>query len=265
MAEAYEIHSTPYTEYLSLLSSISRDVPREKLKVDLNKFLFACALGAKNCTDFPYSYEYQDELVGNCLILNKGNRSSDNSVIPESVHRVNRAGSGDALWSFFYLGNSRKMALNALSAVNGISIGVKIFNQSENLIDYHNEIPVSPGYCTLIRLSKRFKISMPYPYSRCQNLDSFSSDLFDRMKANNVIYTQSVCIELCLHDLIINECSCHTEWLPKLDTKFDRCINSTQIGCAYFTYMANIGFLSTKCLNICNFNCVILKICQLNS
>lgn len=222
-----------------------------------------CNLGTKSCTEYPYSYYYQD-LLGNCLVLNKGNRSSDNSIVPSSIYYVNRAGSGDALSAFFYLGNWRKMSKNTLTAAYGIGLSVMIFNQTDTFINFNDEIFASPGYCTAIRLKKAVKFSIPEPYSRCQDLDSFSSDLYDRMKANNVSYKQDICIEICLHEVIIKNCSCRFESLPNIKANEKVCSTISEIQCGNKAFENNIDSLSTQCLSQCKFIFIFLNVSYLS-
>lgn len=254
LAEAYRNYSMSFIELSTMFSKLSIDVPKESLGVELNKFMISCTLGTRNCTEYPYSYKFQDSTAGYCLTVNEGTRGANNKIVPESIYQANRAGSVDGLWAFFYLGSSRRMFLNTLSIANGVGLGVRVFNQSESPVTFSSDILASPGYCTLIRVTKTVKISMPEPYSRCRDLNSFSSDLFNKMKAKNITYKQSVCIEMCFHNVIMANCSCATEWLANIGTNLSLCRSSIQADCAYTTYRNNIDLLSSQCLDQCLYN-----------
>lgn len=224
-------------------------MPKEKLKTDLDKLMIFCNFDIKNCTQFPYSYNLKDGLFGSCLDLNIGSRNDYNSIIPGSVYAMNRA--LDGLYSFFYIGNAREISQNTLTNLITKGLSVRIFNQSETVLRLGNDIIASPGYCTTIRLIKTIKISMPQPYSDCQDLNSFSSDLFDRIKASNTAYRQSTCIEICLHEVMMKDCSCFFEWLPNIGTKLKACANKYEIQCGYNTFQRNIDQLNSICLDMC--------------
>lgn len=250
LAELYEKYPLETKDPLPVLSALSVDLPKEKLQTDLDKFMLSCTLGIKNCTKFPYAYYFKDQLYGSCLDLNKGVRNSDNSIVPGSMYEMNRA--TDGLNSFFYIGQAKERFQNTLSNAFAIGLIVKVYNQSDTVLSSGNEVIASPGYCTTIRLSKTIKTNMPEPYSRCQDLNTFSSDLFDRMKANNITYRQSACIEICLHEKLIKSCSCYFNWFAKLNVEVKACVNSSEFQCGYETFQNNIDQLSGLCLSQCN-------------
>jgi hypothetical protein len=90
------------------------------------------------------------------------------------------------------------------------SQGLKMFIHNGTEFSLNDiEIYLETGKQVKIDLSKTLTYRQPSPYSDCQDLSSFKSEIYDYIKSsNNGEYSQKKCFFLCLQKFIIDNCQC---------------------------------------------------------
>ena len=94
------------------------------------------------------------------------------------------------------------------SITDSFGLVIRIDNVSQ-IVDYsHDGLFVSPGLQTYLALDRQFKTSLPKPYSNCEDLSNFKSDLYDLISQSKYNYTQNFCLQQCFQELLYKNCKC---------------------------------------------------------
>ena len=85
----------------------------------------------------------------------------------------------------------------------------------------------------MINVKREFTNRFPSPYSNCNDLTSYSSDLNDFIIESGRIYRQKDCLDLCIQKRIIKECKCfNLKYLP-LNNRTKPCFDPIELNCTY--------------------------------
>jgi hypothetical protein len=136
------------------------------------------------------------------------------------------------------------------------STGLRIFVHNNSFLSSSaDEILVETGKHTSISIRKTITHKTPMPYSQCQDLKNFKSELYDFIKLNYKEYFQKDCFELCLQKIIIEKCSCFFTWLPVYGSTFPPCFSLKQFRCLSAKYNESIDDIETICASQCPLEC----------
>ena len=102
------------------------------------------------------------------------------------------------------------------------------------------KVSIKPGELSYIGVKRTFVKNVPSPYTQCQDLTSYSSELYDFIIKSNKTYRQKDCFDFCIQQLIISKCGCYSTRYPNPSlpsNKTRACLNFTDYICfkqAYF-------------------------------
>ncbi len=147
----------------------------------IEKFMISCTFNVKKCnlSDFKW---YFDRVYGNCYrfnsVLNNENKEAKT---------ISRIGKDNGLIIEIYLGLSDQIK-NTLA----YSTGVKVFIHNNSILPNSNEgIELSPGFETLLDVSRTYSQKKPLPYSDCtQEIFNKNSEVYKYAVGSNQIYKQ---------------------------------------------------------------------------
>ena len=108
---------------------------------------------------------------------------------------------------------------------------VKVVNSSK--IAIADGISIPPGFVSSVAIERYFLLSLPKPYSDCDDLDDLErkSELYEFIAKSGQKYRQSDCFNLYFQRTIIQKCACYFPGLPKFDSSSQSCLNESQISC----------------------------------
>jgi len=204
-----------------------------------------CFFNSKSCleniNDYFRSYFSYD--YGNCYQFNTGYNYT-NSPIP--LLKQSREGSQ------FGLSLIVGPIVNQNEFLSSFSDGMVIFIHNQSYPpSASSAIRIEMGKETNIAVERTFTTNQPSPYTECQDLSSFQSELYNLVLKSNYSYRQTDCFDLCLQREIINACECYwTKYTRMYDA--EPCLNVTQFECIY--YISN-DFEQEKCSSECPLEC----------
>ena len=185
------------------------DENRKKLGFNLLQIVH-CSIDTSDCKEnlkWYYSFDY-----GNCFQYN-------------SIANVTRSGKefGPSI-SIFPLINMNRYST---SSANGLALFVhdQEFKPSEPVVY------LRPGESTVISVRRKLIKKYPQPYSQCIDLTYFKSDLYDYIMKFNKFYRQKDCLELCIQQMVIEECKCYDLNYPNLRNETKPCLNFVDLIC----------------------------------
>ena len=74
---------------------------------------------------------------------------------------------------------------------------------------YRDTLYIKSGEESYISIKRKFIKHVPSPHTECQDLASYSSDLYDFIIKSNRTYRQKDCFDLCMQQLVIEKCGCY--------------------------------------------------------
>ena len=101
---------------------------------------------------------------------------------------------------------------NKYLSTNTLSHGLIVFIHNNSVIPLKTEksqVFIKPGEKSFLAVKRIFNYKMPYPYSKCIDLNDYSSDLYDFIKTRRK-YRQTDCFRLCRQKLYIENCECNS-------------------------------------------------------
>ena len=113
------------------------------------------------------------------------------------------------------------------------------------------------GKYTSISVRKVLTYKTAWPYSDCQETTSgLKSEFYEYLKQTGSEYRQKDCIEVCLQNIIIDDCKCFHTRYPILVNNIMPCFNQTQVTCLdkHLTRTKNEE-IENKCLVECPLEC----------
>ena len=97
---------------------------------------------------------------------------------------------------------------------------------------YEDGIYLKPGEKSFIGIKRRFIQNAPSPYTECQDLTLYSSDLYNYIIKLNKTYRQKDCFDLCTQKFIIRKCGCYfTGFNNPNSNEIKPCSNLTEYNC----------------------------------
>ena len=211
-----------------------------------------CSFGKQPCNqnengsylDFHWYYSYD---YGSCWQFNSGLNYS-NQPIPLATTVLGGVDYGLSLTI------SGLLPQNVGPTSWDTGLVVFISNHSYDPMS-SDEVYFEPGKHTKIAVKKTFTYNQPSPYSECQDLSLFKSDLYTAIINLNHTYTQSYCYNLCLQKFKIETCGCYFMKYPMI-TKSRPCTNLTDLNCALIDAPNNyLGAIREECENDCPLEC----------
>ena len=102
------------------------------------------------------------------------------------------------------------------------SEGLKVFIHNGTEFGSNDvQIFMETGKQVKIDLSRTLTYRQPSPYSDCQDLTSFKSEIYDYIKStNNGEYRQKKCFNLCFQRFIIDNCQCFNTFYSTFNNAF---------------------------------------------
>ena len=121
----------------------------------------------------------------------------------------------------------------------GLGVVVFVHNKSLSTKELEEGIYIKPGELSFIGIKRTFIKNTPSPYTQCQDLTSYSSELYDYIKKSNQIYRQRDCFDLCTQKLIISTCGCIVSDYENSDLNSNQirpCLDLNDSNCADNAY-----------------------------
>ena len=244
--EAYRLLPTLYE--LTKMYVVSPDYPKANLTSLGFKYLpfWDCQFNGITCNytrDFRYYYTYN---YGNCWQFNSGFDFYGN-VVPLKTTTLEDQNFGLTL--LLGLSNLNKYPLSD-------SKGIRLYVHNRTFLPINTEgFFLKPGEKTTIALKKTFYYNYPYPYSECQDLTSFKSELFTFTVNEYKNYRRFDCLNMCLQKNIIEYCDCYYTRFVNLYNNSRPCLNLTDYYCISEQKQALTGENISKCEVECPLEC----------
>ena len=219
------------------------DNEKQNTGFSMKNVLQSCFFNGKKCniSDFTWFYSYS---LGNCFQFNSQRNAS------QPIKESKLSGFMNGLILFI------RNLTNSNTHPTFYGSGLKVFvHNNSYLTSSAEEILVETGKLTSISVKKAFTYRAPVPYSECQDLSDFRSELYDYIKSLNGQYRQKDCFQMCLQNIILNECKCFFSMLPLLNTTYAPCSNLTETNC-YMTTFTNANLnINALCSDKCPLEC----------
>jgi hypothetical protein len=235
---------TGYTSYAMNKAFSFSDEKKQELGFSISQSLKECLFYSKPCmaSDFTWRFNYR---YGNCFQFD-----------PHKV--VKHAHLSENMYGIY-------MTLGYLENKNEYpgypSDGLKIFIHNGTEFGSNDvEIFMETGKQMKIDLSKTLTYRQPSPYSDCQDLSSFKSEIYDYIKSsNNGQYRQKICFNLCFQRFIIEKCQCFSTFYSIFNNEFTKqikpCYDSNQIKCTNNMIANYSNNIEETCANECPLEC----------
>jgi hypothetical protein len=242
-----------FMKLMGTVQTTFTDKEKQKLSHPIDHILLSCLFDYEMCTANDFHWEW-DYLYGNCYHFNSGYNLTGQGI---DLRKSFLSGSGFGLQMELYVNFYEElMFFNSLS--NDYGLLIRIDNIS-HVIDYSlNGIYVSPGSHTYMSLSRDYRETLPKPYSNCDNLESFNSDLYTLIFHSKYEYRQKFCLEQCFQELSIQICNCSVTFVASLRANISLCSSLSQIQCSlqiyFLTYLQN-NYVQNICLPRCPLEC----------
>jgi hypothetical protein len=235
---------TDYTSYAMNKAFSFSDEKKQELGFSINQSLKSCLFYNKPCmaSDFTWRFNYR---YGNCFQLDP-HRVVKHAHLSENMYGV-----------YLILGNLEN--LNEFPAYP--SEGLKIFIHNGTEFGSNDvEIFMETGKQVKIDLHKTLTYRQPSPYSDCQDLSSFKSEIYDYIKStNNGEYRQKKCFNLCFQKYIMDNCQCFYTYFPIFDYVYQKqikpCADQNQTFCLNEVGVEFSNNIKEICANECPLEC----------
>ena len=243
--EAYTYNSN-ISEYTKMYvnSPFYNDINRSSLAA-FSTMPYRCFFNGDDCSGlliYNYFRSYFSYDFGNCWQFNTGYNYTNSPI-----SLLYQSAEGSEYGLTLMLGPW----INLNKYFSSFSDGLVVFvhNQSHPPSS-SSAIRIETGKETNIALGRTFTHNQASPYTECQDLSSFSSELYNLVKQSNYSYRQSDCFDLCLQKNIINSCGCYyTRYTRMYDAQS---CNLTQYDCV----MKESSYLEEdKCISQCPLEC----------
>ena len=216
---------------------------REKLSLgnSLKSRIQLCTFDNQPCdkNSFVWVFNY---FYGNCIMFNSNKSIAKHTQISGSLYGL--------LVQMSNITNHNKYPTYYASGLRVFVTDTSFLTQSSQ------QTLIETGKATTIEIKKTLTHREPRPYSQCQDLSEFKSDLYDQLKKSGAIYRQTYCFELCLQRIIMEKCQCFSLTLPIFDGKsFRTCHNSSERSCLYDIIMKTSDKLEENCISECPLEC----------
>ena len=213
--------NSSYTSDLSKLKATSvlvSDDERKSFGLNLDQTI-QCSFRNTDCKNdlhWYWTWEY-----GNCWQFNSGLNLINQKINLKSTYKE---GSASGLSVLILL----KLNINKYSQSSGDGVVVFVHNSSFKPVQ---SVYVEPGKITDIQVERIFIQKRPLPYSDCEDLTFYSSDLYDYIIKQGQVYRQQDCFDLCVQKLALTSCECYFPGYQNLNTQLRPCLNLTDWAC----------------------------------
>ena len=231
----FDLKSTSMTKNYS-------DSFRKSLGKSLNEFVLSCRYDDENCSfddDFTWTY---DKNYGNCWKF--GNASK-----PKDAYFTSK---------FYGLVLNLNVQINKELSRYTNNLGAVIILENNS-----NEIDIPVGFETNIVVDRVYSNHLKEPYGICQFNHkwpkTFNRNLYELFLANNLVYNQKDCIDICHQELALNRCNCMDRQSFKISNLHDYCFKNESIRClneAYGIYkQRQNSYVINFCMPSCPLEC----------
>ena len=210
-----------------------------------NETLVSCNFNKKICdsTSFTTFFDYK---YGNCFTFNGDTNPFTTTEIGSDYGLTLEILTGDPKIGSKYSRNS--------------GLFLVVHNQTNILVPsirFANGISISPGYNTLVSVSRQFTTKLSFPFSNCLADSTHSIVLNNYMSDMNITtYDQASCTRLCYQIVVQNNCNCYDPKYPCVGSMKPKCLSNFQVQC--ILDITNSIFLKRNdYVNICGFDCPI--------
>lgn len=216
---------------VKMYAATMSDDEKQKLGFD-KRLILSCSFFGQRCENdlhWYYSYYY-----GNCWQFNAG-------VNFANIKQATHTGEQSGLSLVFH------PLVNQNRFMTSYDTGLVVFvHNNSKQPTLNDRVYANLGKSSNIMVKKTISQSYPYPYSTCQDLTMYSSDLYDLILYTlNKIYNQPFCFELCIQQNIIRACNCYAQQYSKLnDINIKPCLTLQEASCVY---KQEKSFVSHEC------------------
>jgi len=229
---------------LQLAANHAADVSyknEKRLELGLNRHQLSCIYNKVDCTNdlkFLWHYEW-----GSCFQFNVGSLQKRMAYV-EGIDYGLR----------IEVRNFTQKSIVKSGTNDGSGMKVYVHNRTAQPRWYAEGVYVRPGEMSMIGIKRTFVKNEPCPYTKCKDLTSYSSLLYDYIIKSNRTYRQKDCLDLCIQLDIIKECKCYATLYDNLNSNTMRpCLDLKDLDCFLRIYFR---FDPDKCaLEFCPLEC----------
>jgi hypothetical protein len=207
------------------------DEEKKKFGKKLEEILIICRFADDDCStdDFIWIYNFY---YGNCYQFNSGFNSSGHQVKNKFSTRSGRL---NGLRLELFIDSNPDFEMFNLNHGAVVIIG----NNTQKYITESDGIFLKTGSEIDLVVERSFTNQLKYPFSDCQLEEilpnSSSSYLYQEIIKLNLTYTQKLCYQMCLQDILIKQCNCSDNSLPQLNGS-KICLTKEDVECLSLLY-----------------------------
>ena len=220
------------------------DAHKRGLGMDFPMIL-SCLFNSQQCENasdaFRWFYSYY---YGNCYQFNSGLHGA-----------AVRSTQVESKW------NGIRLLIGPLiradTHLNGVYVLIHNRSVSLDISPLNEEFFADVGKETNIALARRFTYMQPYPYSNCNDMTEFDSEMYRFFLASNRTYRQKACLDTYTQKFYIDKCHCIYPGLPNpyRGQTFDTCMNVSQVKCMLDVYSMYMDQNKEISLSECPLEC----------
>ena len=219
------------------------DYSDEKRKQLTNGFfILNCLFNRQSCGQQNFT-QYYSYLYGNCIEFNRDLSNIKQTITEGSYFGLSLIIRLDSNQTFFNLNPN----------LSGVGLKLFIHNKTFDKM-LSEEINLGIGKEINVAISRIYNYKIAWPFSECVNLDTFTSDFFNKFAKRNKTYRQYDCFKLCLQQMINDNCDCDYTKLTKVEN-LSPCSNLSQLFCIYTQQDAFTGDKVVECKKQCPLEC----------
>ena len=246
--------------YMKKTSGRYLTLDEKKSMSDLEGMVISCMFKNKPCNlkeDFTFIF---DSYYLNCIRFNSGIDSLGRSIGSKKVYSAN-----DELIIEFYVGLPNQ--ITSFYMDKRLLVWIHDFSTNLNRLP-DDEFLFTAGFDVVVKATpyvyKQFN-QWPYGYSECtvdednrllKPLENAS--IFDRVKAKNITYSRTTCLNFCFQELLAQKCGCIDYWPNFPIAGYKYCLQ-TKADCSlnfYFSVFISSHFIDKNCLDRCPAECM---------
>jgi hypothetical protein len=141
---------------------------------------------------------------------------------------------------------------NYFNLIENTGIVISIDNQTDLPITHNKYFYLDSGYTHFIGMKKTVVQGLPFPFSECVDIDTYTSFFQADLDNLNLKYSKENCVIICRQYNVKTNCECSSLFLPRI-VKTKPCLSDNQLNCSRNTmrlFDANKG-CSEKCPPAC--------------
>ncbi|RNA24225.1 amiloride-sensitive sodium channel subunit beta, partial [Brachionus plicatilis] len=241
LAKSFSNSANSTEQYLASLL-----VSQRKVDYSWNEFIYVCFFDAVPCANTSFK-KFRDPSGSVCFTFNSGVDHSGKEVKAlRSVKTGRIKGLSMHLntWSF------KQMFTGAYVYIHD----QKTFPLSVEPVD------IVPGEETTISIYKTISKQQPNPFSDCEyeqgKVLKTESDLVNAFNSTSYRYSQNLCLELCFHKIMLEQCECYSH-LFSMFSEGRICREIDDVMCCWkeFHKFSNSNSISENCQQRCPLEC----------